>query len=327
MNKQIIDNIKKQLTGQKESDVVYLQTELEIYRAMHNDEVITAITSMLFNYLDPTVKEKLDLKTHAILDDRRLKYEQVVGLISNNQLDEAKEILLNLLETYEKAEYITKEHYYDFDQMIEYFLFCENVTKAKSLKIKRLPEPVTYYLYQLSEIVSKQNQKDKEILYLEQALVYNPCCQYVLERLAMLYLEQGQRDLAYQTIIKSLKYAYTKEQLSFAYELLGDYYQENKLLADALYLSSKLYKPSKHLDEKIKGDKLKNLREINEVLQNNNIQIGPSLLVIKAIDDFIIYSKHLHDKETLVYLLMIAFELTDDKKYLEEYEKILNEDK
>ena len=61
-NKEIIEGIKSHLSKDREIDVPYLQTELEIYRSMNNEEVVYAIANLLFQYMDPSIKEKLDLK-------------------------------------------------------------------------------------------------------------------------------------------------------------------------------------------------------------------------------------------------------------------------
>ena len=84
-NQDIIDNIKSHLSGEKEIDVPYLQMELDIYKKMNNEEVIYAIANLLFGYMDPSIKEKLDLKTHEVLNERRLEYETVVDLINNEK--------------------------------------------------------------------------------------------------------------------------------------------------------------------------------------------------------------------------------------------------
>ena len=219
-NKEIVDSIRNKLTGNKEVDVAYLQTEMNIYRNMKNDEVIYAIANMLFEYLDPKTKEKLDLKTHAILDERREKYDQVLNYMEKGENNKAKEILLELVKTYENASYVTEQHFYDFDQMIEYFIFCESVKNARKLKVKRYPEPVTYYMYQLSSIYQKENNLQKAIEALETALSYNPRCQYVMESLAILYKETKNKTASLEMIKESLKYAYTKEQLAFNYKYM-----------------------------------------------------------------------------------------------------------
>ena len=94
-----------ELTGdfEKDIDIAYLQTELEIYKKMNNEEVIYAIANMLFQYLDPKIKEQLDLKTHAILDERRQEYEKVVKLLADEKFQEAKEILLKLSKTFKSS--------------------------------------------------------------------------------------------------------------------------------------------------------------------------------------------------------------------------------
>ena len=155
-NQDIIDNIKSHLSGEKEIDVPYLQMELDIYKKMNNEEVIYAIANLLFGYMDPSIKEKLDLKTHEVLNERRLEYETVVDLINNEKYEEAKEILIRHTNIYKKATYTKEQNFYDFDQMIEYYIFCENVKNAKKLHVRRYPEPVAYYMYQLATIYEKE---------------------------------------------------------------------------------------------------------------------------------------------------------------------------
>ena len=243
-NKEIIDEIRSHLTKEQDIDIAYLQTELEIYKKMNNEEVIYAIANMLFQYLDPKIKEQLDLKTHAILDERRQEYEKVVKLLADEKFQEAKEILLKLSKTFKKASYVREQNYYDFDQMIEYFIFCENVENAKNLKVRRYPEPITYYMYQLSCIYQLENNLEEAILALEEALNYNPRCQYVMQELALLYDKANKHEEAFELIKESLKYAYTKEQLANAYQYIAYFYEKRKCydIAIVAYLTSDNYR-------------------------------------------------------------------------------------
>ena len=75
-NQEIINNIKAKLTKDKSVDVPYLKTELEIYQSMKNEEVVYAISQLLFNYLDRETKSDLDKKTHEILEDRKEEYDK-----------------------------------------------------------------------------------------------------------------------------------------------------------------------------------------------------------------------------------------------------------
>lgn len=335
-NKAIIDEIKSHLTGEKEIDIPYLQTELSIYRNMNNEEVIYAIANMLFKYLDPEIKEKLDLKTHEVLDERREEYEKVIDLIENEKYEEAKEILIRLVSIFQKATYTKEQNYYDFDQMIEYYIFCESVSNARKLKVKRYPEPVTYYMYQLADIYLKENNKTKAVEALEEALVFNPKCQYVLQTLAKLYFEMNRYDEGLEILKESLSCAYAKDQLAYVYFMIGEYAIQNKKLDLALasYLVSNNYNANELTEEKAKsliinlGHIIKTESDIIEIFEKNNIQFGISKKVIDAINEFIEYTKKLRDYESVYYLLNVALELTDLECYQEqipEIEKLLEE--
>lgn len=323
-NDEIIEQIKHNLTGAKETDVIYLQTELAIYRQMKNDEVTYAIANMLFQYLDPAIKQRLDLKTHAVLDERRAKYEQVLSLIEQKEITKAKTILEELIDPFRKATFIKDQNYYDFDQMIEYFIFCENVQKAKSLKIRRYPEPITYYIYQLANLYEEEQDFNKAISLLEEALNYNPRCQYVMENLALLYEKNHQIEKAFMIMQDSLRYAYTKEQLAYAYQFFGRYYlaKNNYEMALVSYVTSDYFKENPNNQQKVKEitqiigrPNLTKPDDITNIFAKNHLQYGVSTIVIKAIEEFIAYSKEKNDQDTLVYLLTIAYELTDDDRY------------
>lgn len=317
-NKEIIEGIKSHLSKDREIDVPYLQTELEIYRSMNNEEVVYAIANLLFQYMDPSIKEKLDLKTHEILNERRLEYETVVDLINNNELAKAKEILIRLSNIYKKATYTKEQNFYDFDQMIEYYIFCETVSNAKKLKVRRYPEPLTYYMYQLASIYEKEEDYDNAIKSLKEGLVYNPRCEYILQELIYIYDLTNSEELMYQATIESLKYAYTKEQLSYCYKMLSKYYRnKNTNLSDALNNMSNSYLNNQQVSQ---DDK--------ELIINNNIQYHVSNIVIKAIDEFINYTKKLNDIGSVMYLLFIASEIIENEEYTKiskEMEKILEE--
>ena len=338
-NKEIIDEIRSHLTKEKDIDIAYLQTELEIYKKMNNEEVIYAIANMLFQYLDPKIKEQLDLKTHAILDERRQEYEKVVKLLADEKFQEAKEILLKLSKTFKKASYVREQNYYDFDQMIEYFIFCENVENAKNLKVRRYPEPITYYMYQLSCIYQLENNLEEAILALEEALNYNPRCQYVMQELALLYDKANKHEVAFELIKESLKYAYTKEQLANAYQYIAYFYEKRKCydIAIVAYLTSDNYR-TKPINKDLVNDlvatngkiEIKNVADIENIFAKYHLQHGISASVIHTINEFIAYAKTMKDDETVLYLLNIAIELTDDSYYKEQQsitQKLLKEKK
>ena len=317
-NQEIIENIKSHLSGDKEIDVPYLQMELDIYKKMNNEEVIYAIANLLFGYMDPSIKEKLDLKTHEVLNERRLEYETVVDLINNNRFDEAKEILIRHTNIYKKATYTKEQNFYDFDQMIEYYIFCENIKNAKKLHVRRYPEPVTYYMYQLATIYEKEEDFENAIKALKEGLVFNPRCEYILQELIYLYELTNNEELMHQVTLESLKYAYTKDQLSYCYKMLSKYYsnKNNELSIALLNLSNSYINNNKISDE----DK--------KLILSNNIQYHISSVVEIAIDEFIKYTKKLNDIESVMYLLFIASDIIENEEYTkisQQMEKIVEE--
>ena len=317
-NQDIIDNIKSHLSGDKEIDVPYLQMELDIYKKMNNEEVIYAIANLLFGYMDPSIKEKLDLKTHEVLNERRLEYETVVELINNEKYEEAKEILIRHTNIYKKATYTKEQNFYDFDQMIEYYIFCENVKNAKKLHVRRYPEPVAYYMYQLATIYEKENDFENAIKALKEGLVFNPRCEYILQELIYLYDLTNNEELMHEASLESLKYAYTKEQLSYCYKMLSKYYSnKNSELSVALLNMSNSYINNNQISD-----------EDKKLILNNNIQYHISNIVETAIDEFIKYTKKLNDIESVMYLLFIASDIIENEEYVlisKQMEKILEE--
>lgn len=331
-NKEIIDSIKSHLTGEKEVDVPYLQTELAIYKNIKNEEVIYAIANMLFGYMSKETKEKLDLKTHEALDKRREEYEKVVWLLNEKKYEEAKTILKKLSSLYLKATYAKEQNYYDFEEAAEYFIFCGSVENGRKLKVKRYPEPVTYYHYQLASIYQLEENYEEAINELNICLTYNPICQYALLGLVDLYGRLKMYEEAFETIQIALKYAYSKEQFAYLYKCLGCYYEikENIDIATVCYLTSNFYKYDEENEKTVielakfygKID-LNSNEDVKHIFDKYNIQHGVSKEVLFALDDFIKYTKKINDIGTCKYLLNIMIELTNKEYYKTELEKLL----
>lgn len=322
-NQAIIDEIKAKLTKNKDTDVSYLETELIVFRTLKNDEVVAALEQLLFSYLSKAEKEEYDIKTHEILSVRYDDYQKCMEYLANNKTEEAKQILIRLIKTYEKIENVKTFNYYDFEQMIEYIAFSKSVENAKKLNIKRYPEAITYYCYQLAIIYLNENNLDKAKEYLTRALKFNPSSMYVLEELINLYLLTNKFDESLSLAKYAIQIAYTKQQLANVYEALGlGYYKiENFELALCCLVASAEFSDNENtqmLIFEISQKYMLGKPSINEVkvrLEQENINYGPSKELIDAINDFIVYLKKLNDLVGLKYLLTIGYELTDDEFY------------
>lgn len=72
------------------------------------------------------------------------------------------------------------------------------------------------------------------------------------------------------------------------------------------------------------------MADVESIFAKYHLQHGVSFSVIKTINEFIQYAKVIKDYETVLYLLNIAIELTDDKYYKEQLpiaQKLLKEKK
>lgn len=324
-NQEIINNIKAKLTKEKSVDVPYLKTELAIYQAMKNEEVVYAISQLLFNYLDRETKSDLDKKTHEILEDRKEEYEKCRNLIFEGKLKEAKSILKKLTDLYEKLDSAKVQNYFDFEQMIDYILYCETVERARTLNIKRYPEPVTHYFFEYANICLEEKDYDEAIKYYEKALRFNPRSIYIMENLINVYLETNQKELAFNLCKECLVYAYTQEQFAFLYQVLGDLFYDMKkydiaiasLIVSDHYRKQPLNKVKiSNIVKEVGFIQFNDENAILSLFERENINYGPSRTLIETVSEFIEYLKKLKDINGIKYLLTIMVELTEDEYYI-----------
>lgn len=327
-NKALLDEIKTRLTGNKETDVSILHEELRKYQSQNNFQMAYQIQLLLFNYLSPEEKAKLNEGAASMIRDHKAKYEKAQELLNFGELEKAKKILIELFDIYEKAGKLDGANFYDFSEPIELFVYAINL---KDIVVKKLPEPVVYYAYQIASIYLEQNDVDNAIVYLEKALLFNPICQYVLQELIERLVSVERYEDAYKYILRMLKYAYTKKQLAHAYKMLGIYFKQIKKydIAVASLAVSNLY--VEDLENKIKIKEIIDLvgpirfsssDELLSLFKRENINYGPSKEVIGVLKTYVQKAKERKDYKTLQYVLNIAVDLTDEEYFKKELESI-----
>lgn len=327
-NKEILENIKKNLTGKKEEDVSYLHSELRKYQMENNFNVAFGIQLLLFNYLTEEEKEKLNQGANAMLQDHKNKYEKAKELLNYGDIEKAKRIFIELFDSYEKVGVLEGANFYDFPEPIELFLY---LPKLRNIKIKRLPEPVVYYAYQIASIYLEQEDIYNAIVYLEKALLFNPICQYILQELVDRLMMISEYERAYEHLKVSLKYAYTKNQLAYCYKKLGQYFKINQKydLSIASYALSNLY--IEDTENKIKIKEIVDIvgpihfsssDEIINLFKSVDLNYGPSKEVLATLKEYTKISKERKDYKTLKYILNIAISLTNQDYFKNELESL-----
>ena len=133
---------------------------------------------------------------------------------------------------------------------------ADAVEKAKKLNVKRYPEPVTNYTYKVASIYIKLGNYEEAIKHLKQALHYNPKAVYIKVELINLYEELGEFDKAFELIVDTLEYAYSKDQFAYLYEHLGMYFEKicKFDIAVAAYFASDYY-----YNDQVNKNKIQNI--------------------------------------------------------------------
>ena len=166
-NKEIIEDIKKHLTGINQVDIKYLNDQLKKYSKEKNDEVVYEIFTMIYKRLDPEALQKIHSQVESVQAKRIAEFTEAIKLYNNKEYAKSKEILLKLIDLFEKQFYMQKLNYYDFGEKIEGFIFCETPAKMDKMNIKFYPEPITRYLYYLAKIHHEENDDSSMIFTLD----------------------------------------------------------------------------------------------------------------------------------------------------------------
>lgn len=325
-NNNIIEEIKSKLTGKKEEDVPYLHEELRKYQKENNFDIVLKIQLLLFNYLSKEEKEKLNSDANNMLKEHKNKYDSAMEYLNFGDIDRAQKILIELYDTYERVAKINGANFYDFKEPVEHFIHFGSFATLRKAHIKKVPEPVVYYAYQIASIYLEKQDIKNAIDYLERALLFNPVCQYILQELIELYISINNFEQAFKYLKQSIKYAYTKKQLAFGYKKLGLYYRKSQQYDKAIasFAISDLYVDD--IDNKIQIKEITNIvgqikfnsaDQLLSLFKEDDINYGPSKHVILTLNDFIEYARSSKDNKTLTYVAKIAYELTDEEHYKE----------
>ena len=323
----------------------------EIVREM--DELPRYLTSDNFNVLISKLIQKPKIIFVDEIDYLMNNYKSVETLRDIHDKTDCPIIFVGMGLALRKLE--RYKHLYDrFSEIVKFETFeIEDLSQIFSQlsEIPFTPDSIEYIhkkynrFRQIVQLISKlesfakENNLEEAILALEEALNYNPRCQYVMQELVLLYDKANKHEEAFELIKESLKYAYTKEQLANAYQYIAYFYEKRKCydIAIVAYLTSDNYR-TKPINKDLVNDlvatngkiEIKNVADIENIFAKYHLQHGISASVIHTINEFIAYAKTMKDDETVLYLLNIAIELTDDSYYKEQRsitQKLLKEKK
>lgn len=274
---EIITEIKKKLTNNKDKNLKYLKEMCEKYKnhKMAN-EIIKEIGRMIF---ENTSEDKQEELSDLIAKDITSHFEKSEEYIRNGDLKNAKKELENFVKTSIIFQEDKVSIPYSPRNLIEYVFCCE---LNQSKKVRDIGVDYSTGYCRLGSIAIEENEFNKAVEYLNEAIRFNPYNVSARFELVEAYKRKGKLKLVKEEIDKTYIYIYLPNDLSRYYRDLGYYYIEkgNFKLAKQLYVYSIRFDSSKkdtiinelqYIFSRTGDKKIPNLQEAYESLVQENI--------------------------------------------------------
>ncbi len=325
MYNEIIDEIKSNLTGNKEKDKEFLKSQMVKYAdSDYGQEIVLEIGRLMWDFLSDEEKSefiKISDNENPIKD----AFMEAKHYIDLHDLKTALNILDSFFKIFPFGFNDDKiNEYHSFSNPIEEILFNEYIKTNKELRFIPPNQPYVelYYLYGFLLIEFSRFDEAENIL--DHAIKLNPVnSQILLERAEIFkFKEKWVSFLDYSQ--KALNVAYSSADLARSYRNLGFYYIESEdfELATALfnYSLSIEYSGTAFSElEYIKQLGHKNTigeSRMMELLESNNIQIGPNPIIFSILSQLIIEADLNKNNNALSYFYEIYYDLTGDEEVL-----------
>ena len=332
----IIAEIKKNLTGEIQKDMTYLQQQLIKYQNHENaEEILHAISDMTFD-LFPEDKKKY-LRDTMFIGDKRLDqvFNEANELFKAKKLDESAELMQKI---YEKADLFYKnpdnQNLFAFRNRFDEFLYKE-MFKPKSA-FNRTPFDLCTYLTAYGFVLVEMKKGKEAVPVLEKAIRFNPVNVGPRFELAEVYKMLNEPANLLYTIKETLPITSSPDEIARCYCNLGYYCVAIKDYdsAVAFYYTSMLYFPNEHITGEIqhiamlRGKQVDppTKADIEKAFAKYKLKEGPNPVVINmaySLGEYCV-EHNAHPQESLYYY-SIAYNLTRDEKIKEKLDKLVEE--
>lgn len=282
--KKIIDEIKANLTDDKNKNHQYLLEQTEKYtNHFFSREIHKEIGRLLFDCLSDEKKAELGNLVNKDLESIKNLLEEAEEHIKNKDFIKAKKMLKDYIEgsvTAHREDELTI--YYSFRNVIEFYCFIEKIKSDKRVIWSSFNFSAAYKL--LGYIAIEEKEFNKAIEYLDKAQHYNPVDPTIYFEKSESYKIQKDFESMLEETNKAYEVIIYPNELSRYYRQLGYYYIEQKQykLAYSLYQLSLTFDKNnmayhqlayikQQLDDKSYTVKLE---ESWELFKKENISIG-----------------------------------------------------
>ena len=275
----IIEEIKSNLTDNKEENIKYLNEKSQEYKNhKYSREILKEIGRIIYDNIPDEEKEKM---TNLVDKDINSHFDKAMSYIREGNKEKALEELNLFVET---STYMFKDDkvskYFTPSNAIE-FIFIEEDEQSDNVKDTGVQYSMGYCYIGSLYIDKKDFKKAQENFDL--AIKWNPYNNTARFEKAEMYKMQNDLKNFYKLTTEAYNYLYEPEDLSRYYRNLGYYYIEKKKyeLARALYLYSIQFDPSKkdqainelaYIDSLFKKE-LPEMSEVAKIIGKNDIPL------------------------------------------------------
>ena len=328
MYQKIIEDIKRNLSENKNLNRKYLISQIEIYKTHeYSTEIIKEISRMIWECLTP---EEQDEFIRIVEEENPIKEILIEAefYIQNNDYETALEKLDTFLKTHPKLYENDKiNEYHSFSNPLEKLIFNEYICCKKELRFIPEDHPLEDLYYAYGFLLRDASRLEEAEIALKEALRLNPVSTKIILELCDIYKMRTQTfNKFYFYTMDALKYAYSGYELARIYNNLGFYYfEENDIeLSISCYKHSLKYENNPHVRQKL--NQLENKykivldkEEYTKLMEIKNIKLEPDPFIIENLEQLAI--KYENDK-LLNQSLFFYKLLYSVKKEIRIFEKI-----
>lgn len=293
MYHKVIEDIKRNLSENKDLNRKYLISQIEIYKTHeYSTEIIKEISRMIWKCLTPEEQEEFA----RIIDEENPVKEILIEAefyIQNNDYEIALEKLDSFIKTHPKLYENDKiNEYHSFSNPLEELIFNEFIGCEKELRIIPDDQPLEDLYYAYGFLLRDASRLDEAENILKEALQINPVSTKIILELCDIYKMRAPTfNKFYFYTMDALKYAYSGYELARIYRNLGFYYyEENNIeLTIACYSHSLKFENDPFVVERI--DQLKNNYKIiltedecMELMKDKHIKLGAHPFIIENLE-------------------------------------------
>ena len=321
---QILKEITKDLSGDTEKDIKYLNKKCEEYKNhQYSKEIIRALSRIIYDLLPEENKKDI----FQIVSNRQQSYQSALDEVRFNMFkkdfEKALSLIQSLVDDIENLGFFQDDQaseYYTFNSWFEEILY--KVINEPERDVRRADFPYSHIYFLYGNILVELGRVEEAEKVLKEALRWNPCDSMIrfeyLETLKM----RGMLKEYLEGVSEAFKYIYDPIYLARAYRDLGYYFIEKKMYPEATtmyYLSlefdkenknatSELYYIEQTVGKRIQPLEMTELRRLAEIYA---FPIGADRRVLS-----VAYSigKKLFDYKNpnAAYFLNIVYKLTKD---------------